>query len=86
MWRLKGNPKSSAADQMSPYARRCYGRSSGVYTVIMPPARPHLRAALQLRYSRLHVVDVDHVDAIQPLGERCVEIGKPIVLGPEDLR
>ena len=47
-----------------------------------PPCQAPLRRPLEFRNGVLHVIDIQHGNALEPLGVRVTEVGEPIVIDP----
>jgi hypothetical protein len=76
---FRGSPEWFVFRQIvRPPLRRIHGNHA--------PYQPHLGAALELFYPRLHIVDVEHGNALELLRERLTELGQPIIVNAEDLR
>ena len=52
----------------------------------MPPASPILAQRCNSLIALLHIVHVDHGDALEALGLRAAELGEPVVVSSENLR
>src|SRR3954453_13919228 len=79
-----GISRSCAAAHRGSYMGLSYPFPSGGYTVTIPPASPFLAQRSSSLDAPLHIVAVDHGDALEALRLRGGELGKPVVASPEN--